>query len=102
MYTGIKGYVNASGAEGNGWVSYTIGNINTIQLTKERNFSVGALIETTINGQDNPAYTISCDNEDVNMSLDVAGTPIAEYATSGITAYENVNVLMLDNSCNSS
>lgn len=88
FYTGIKGYVTASGAEGNGWVSYTIGNINTIELTKERNFSLGALIETTINDQDNPAYAVSCDNSLVTLAFD-GEESVATYTTSGITSYTN-------------
>ena len=88
FYTGIKGYVTASGAEGNGWVSYTIGNINTIELTKERNFSVGALIEKTINDQDNPAYAVSCDNSLVTLAFD-GEESVATYTTSGITSYTN-------------
>jgi len=88
FYTGIKGYVNASGAQGNGWVSYIIGNINATERTLTRNFSAGRLIETTINDYDNPAYGVSSDNSLVTLSFD-GEESVATYTTSGIKSYAN-------------
>lgn len=90
IYGGIKGYVTASGAAGNGMVSYLIGNINSsTPNVRMRNFSIASLVETKINDHDHLAYFVTSANNAITLLF--GGEQITAYPTSGIVAYNNQN-----------